>query len=553
MRNKFKILLPLILLVLSGCENSSSSGNLSSSVSTSEKQSEVISSSETSEVIPSSETSSSEEVPPVTSDEPLSSSEEIPPITSEVSSNTSEEISSSSSEHFGDERTINFYGLNDFHGAIIETDNEPGIFKYSSFLKEKITENPGGTVHLNAGDFWQGSVESNLNRGEFLTKAMNELSLDAFALGNHEFDWYDTAIMDNKAIANYPFLGANIINKSTGELAQSIVHYDDTFQASHMVNKNGVNIGIIGTIGSDLESSILGLAIADYSFEPVTSYVKNESLNLREQGADIVILVTHDSLKNFTMSHTYNEYYDIFANEYVDAVFSGHQHVEDNRVLNGIPVLQAWAYGGGVMELELNYNVRTKEKVFTHQAVRSGWDIKRYEEDPAMKALFAPYEDEIETVKNEVIGSLTSNITKEGLLNLANQVMYEYGVNAGLENIVVTHNRGGVRLNAGISGGDVIFGDIYRAFPFDNELMIIPNVLGSDLNRFIRGDYKGYPQGSYEANKRYTLLTLDFMSYREGAFTLELEQISTQAYIRDLIRDYFLSEGVVDANYFNSY
>lgn len=176
MRKKIKILLPLVLLVLTGCENGSSSE--SSKTTTSEQQSEVISSSETSEVISSSGTS---EVPP--------SSE------------------SSSLEHLTDERIINFYALNDFHGAIMETNNEPGIFKYSSYLKDKIAQNLNGTVHLNAGDYWQGSVESNLNRGEFLTKAMNELSLDAFTIGNHEFDWYDTAIMHNKAIADYPFLG----------------------------------------------------------------------------------------------------------------------------------------------------------------------------------------------------------------------------------------------------------------------------------------------------------------------------------------------------------
>lgn len=483
-------------------------------------------------------------------------SSEITAVTSDThDSLESSENTADTSETLSDERILNFYAMNDFHGAIFETDDEPGIFKVSSYLKSKFTENPNGSIHLNSGDLWQGSIESNMNRGAFLTKAMNELSLDAFVLGNHEFDWYDTAIMNNKEIADYPFLGANIIDKRTGNIASNLVHYDDTFQASHIVEKNGVNVGIIGTIGSDLESSILGLAIADYSFEPVTNYVISEALNLREQGADIIALVTHDSLLNFSMSSTRNEYYEIFDGQYVDLVFSGHQHRLDDRVINGIPVMQSWAYGGGIMELELSYNVKTKEKLFIRQEVVNSWDVKVYDEDEAMTLLFAPYEAEIETTKNEVIGTLNGHITKEGLLNLANKVIYDYGIQEELNDIVALHNRAGVRLNEGIPSGEVIFGDVYRAFPFDNELMIIPNISGSDLNRLISGDYKGYPaKGSgYDTSKTYTLLTLDFISYREGALTLNMEQISTKIYIRDLIREYFLAQNIVNAEYFNYY
>ncbi len=528
MNKKFTRILPLFLLILAGCNGRLSSSSVSSSLTTSEEtsSSEEISSSK--EVSASEETSSSEEI---------SSSEE-----------------GSSVERTGT-RKLNFYALNDFHGAILETENEPGIFKLSTYLKNRFSENPNGSIHLNAGDHWQGSIESNYNRGEFLTKAMNELDLDAFTLGNHEFDWYDTAIMHNKAIADYPFLGANIINKHTGKLATNIVHYDDTFHASHMVTKNDVNVGIIGTIGSDLESSILGLAVEDYSFEPITQYVKEESENLKDNGADVVVLVAHDSLTGFTITDESSEYYEIFQNKYVDAVFSGHFHMLDNRVINDIPVLQSWAYGGGLMELELTYNFDTKTTSIDRQEVVSGRDIKFEKEDDEMLALFAPYEQAFIEVRDEVIGTLPSAITKEGLLNIANKVMHDYGVNQGLENVVAVHNRAGVRLNSGIPAGEVIFGDVYRAFPFDNEVMIIPNISGRDLNSLVWGDYKGLPArgGGYNNNESYTLLTIDFISYREDALTLNMEQISTKAYIRDLIREYFLEEGIVNGDYYNSY
>ena len=85
-------------------------------------------------------------------------------------------------------------------------------------------------IKINVGDYWQGSADSNLNRGKFLTEVGNVLGFHAMTLGNHEFDWMDTHIKENKEFAKYPFLGANIINKTTKQLATNIVSYDDTFK-----------------------------------------------------------------------------------------------------------------------------------------------------------------------------------------------------------------------------------------------------------------------------------------------------------------------------------
>ena len=44
----------------------------------------------------------------------------------------------------------------------------------------------------------------------------NAWGLDATAYGNHEFDYGVTRLLQHQARANFPFLGANIVDATTG-------------------------------------------------------------------------------------------------------------------------------------------------------------------------------------------------------------------------------------------------------------------------------------------------------------------------------------------------
>ena len=53
----------------------------------------------------------------------------------------------------------------------------------------------GGVLLLDAGDTFQGGIESNLSEGALVVDAYNALGYDALAIGNHEFEYgaLDTA------------------------------------------------------------------------------------------------------------------------------------------------------------------------------------------------------------------------------------------------------------------------------------------------------------------------------------------------------------------------
>ena len=95
---------------------------------------------------------------------------------------------------------FNIYGINDLHGKLDDTDTQPGVDELTTFIKTKRQENEN-LVLISVGDMWQGSSESNLTKGLLTTDWMNDIGFDAMVMGNHEYDWGDTFVRSNQAIA----------------------------------------------------------------------------------------------------------------------------------------------------------------------------------------------------------------------------------------------------------------------------------------------------------------------------------------------------------------
>ena len=79
------------------------------------------------------------------------------------------------------------------------------------------------------------------------------------AIGNHEFDWGIDALEKLAERANFPFLGVNILNQETSQRADFAGDYC-------IINRGKAKIGIIGSIGSDLESDISASVLKGYEF-----------------------------------------------------------------------------------------------------------------------------------------------------------------------------------------------------------------------------------------------------------------------------------------------
>lgn len=369
--------------------------------------------------------------------------------------------------------SIDFYSINDLHGKFDDTYANIGVDEMTTYLRNAQTMNEN-TVILSAGDMWQGSAESNFTKGKMITEWMNDLNFVAMSMGNHEFDWGESYIEQNNVIANFPFLALNIYDKATNER----VDYCD---ASVIVEKSGVKIGVIGAIG-DCYSSIAGEQVKDVYFKvgkDLTSLVKAESEKLRSMGADVIVYVLHDS----GGSH----YDESLSNGYVDLVFEGHTHtVVSNKDAYGVWHLQA---GGdntkGLSHAKVNVNILTGAVSVSSAGIVYHSAYESMSDDPIVDTLMTKYASELSKV-TEGLGTNAAYRNYDALANFAAKSLYAVGkARWGSDSkyagkIVLGGGYLNVRSPYYLPAGQVTYGDIYPLFTFDNPVVLC-SVSGSRL------------------------------------------------------------------------
>ncbi len=447
-----------------------------------------------------------------------------------------------------------FYCVNDFHGSILERQSryyEAGIAKYFGKLREFKEADPEHTFILSAGDMYQGSLESNSNYGELVTKCMNDIPFDSMTVGNHEFDYGPDRLKANVDLAEFPVLAGNIMKWENG--AATTTPWYEGIGLSTVIERGGNTIGIVGMIGKGQTTSISSQYIQDCDFVDPDTLAKNEAKRLREEGCDIVILVGHDTYRNLTFA----------ANkDYFDGIFAAHTHTGEVYCDNGVPAVQSYCNGEAISHFDLT--------VAEGEVTCSKYEIisanSNWVEDESIAAIRDAYLDEdFKAMSERVAGTVTGTLTaKKGIPNLICKAMYEKYAPDYPDLVCAMCN--GQRANV---SGTATYSDIYKATPFTN-CIIIANVRGENIlheggyNNTYTGDPDRY--SILDPNAIYQIACIDYIAFHQNEqkvydYFPSLnsgeggEAIATyHTYPFDLAFDYCVKDlaGVINANDFSN-
>jgi 2',3'-cyclic-nucleotide 2'-phosphodiesterase (5'-nucleotidase family) len=490
--------------------------------------------------------------------------------------------------------TVSVVSTNDIHGALEGSvqsfshgDMVGGLAWVNGYLNIVREENPGGVLYLDAGDAMQGTLISNYFWGASTIDALNAMGLEAMAVGNHEFDWGQEVLQDRYDQADFPFLAANVFyakkhgNPDHGHGGRP--HWAKPYIIREV---NGIEVGIIGLALPETPTIVNPLLVSDLIFTDPVQAVLDVLPEVEKEGATMIVVLAH-----------IGGYYPAFAEgimdlacgldaDEVDLIISGHTHSRIDDVMCGIPVVQAYSSGtafsrvdfevdtktGEVVDYEMNYSpTTTYQTYYGSPAQYKRWDTGQWQTvvpDPEVQAIVDYYAAEIEAVKNEVIGSTTTAITRNyryesAMGDWVTDVMAE----AGAADFAFT-NSGGLR--ADIDAGEITFGELFTMMPFDNTLVVV-ELTGDEvidvLEEGITGDHGviqvsglqftfnyDLPAGSriigdvidlstslpLEPTATYLVAVNDFMAAGgDEYYTLAANpQINTYLLVRDLLVDW---------------
>ncbi len=409
-----------------------------------------------------------------------------------------------------EERTVDLYAINDFHGA---TDV---ISQVGGYLKERVNQNPD-TVLLNSGDMFQGSMESNWNYGSLLSRCMSQIGFDAFTFGNHEFDWGLDNLQTLASQSSVPFLGANIYHwdaatKTWGTFA-------DELAQKYVVKtlNNGLKVGIIGVIGSDQITSISSNLVQTIGFKEPLPIIKELAQELRdEKDCDVVVVSAHVGPQALVGEQENNECPSSSAglSQYVDAVFCAHTHRQQNYIVDGIPFIQGGSYGTNVSHVKLtvdangNITYNANENIYR----QNSWP-NLYVVDEMIDNSNAQIKDE----RNQVVAKTDAYLDRNpDIARLVSRAIAEYAINQGYDDIALAMVN---TARNSLYSGEITYSELYEAIPFDN-IVYVARVKGSEIiNEVKYGNYFWRVSGvAIESKEYYKIAVIDYLLFHQNSY-----------------------------------
>jgi 2',3'-cyclic-nucleotide 2'-phosphodiesterase (5'-nucleotidase family) len=407
----------------------------------------------------------------------------------------------------GDSRTlVPLIGLNDFHGQLEQTTltadgravTVGGAAQLATLFGEEAAQFPEGAPLLAGGDNVGASPAiSSLLQDTPTIDVENAWGLDATSYGNHEFDYGVERLQAHQARANFPFLGANIVDETTLE-------NPDWVQGTHVIDYHGIQIGLIG-IGLESTPELVSAgATAGLKFLPAIETIQTESEKLRRQGIRIQVVLIHEgtALGTNTVDGVPAVPWDgpivTIANGIqdttVDVIVAGHTHRVSNLMVGNILVTEGINAGASYSVVQMV--VKGRDVEWAGGATRIAKNIG-VAADPTVQAIVADANAQTAVLRNQVIGTQSIDIRRapdrlaESAMGnmVADAMRLKYpGVDAAFT------NSGGLRQDlpisppgAGEQPGEITWGEMFGVLPFGNRTSIL-TLTGAQLQEaFLNG------------------------------------------------------------------
>jgi 5'-nucleotidase len=301
-------------------------------------------------------------------------------------------------------------------------------------------------------------------------------------LGNHEFV-YDTQTRTNALDkAEIPVISANITDDNGNYI------YDEYTIKEY----NGVKVGIFGLTTETTKSTVMKENTENIQFQDAESSAKKAVTDLKNQGCDYIIAITHLG------SSEEDNYSSIKVAEDVDGIdllLDGNSHIVNEGTMYGDTLLVASGhYGEEVGHIKVDFE--DGDAVNTDVEMLTVDDIDTV--DNEVSDVVSKYVNQTKDYFETVVAN--TDITWNGASHESYQSQTPLGVliaesyrDAGNADIGIV-NGGGVRQT--INAGAVTINDLYAVQPFGNTVKgyYVP---GKAIIETVKESLKNYNTGSF--------------------------------------------------------
>jgi 2',3'-cyclic-nucleotide 2'-phosphodiesterase (5'-nucleotidase family) len=329
---------------------------------------------------------------------------------------------------------------------------------------------------LHGGDDYQGSPISSITRGYSQVDLMNLYNLDAFVVGNHEFD-YGAFTLDSALLkANFNVLSGNLYVPS----------FNRTFGMPYIIKDvNGIKVGIIGVSPIDLKTLTLPKNVDAVTVLNTDSVISVAISALKSAKCNLIVLLSHNGVDEDS----------VFAEKFndLDVIVGGHSHtpIFKPKIVNGVIITQAGSYGKYLGKLDLKIDTDKDTVVYCfgklNETVLDSAIFDKHAGDIVDRMIAS-----IEPEMKRVIGRLEVDWKKDNCSQWTVDAMRNT-----LNTDIAFLNAGSIRKD--LLKGDITVGDIWEINPFGNNIMtfsvsgkLLKEMMSNNMNAAMKNEELNY-------------------------------------------------------------
>lgn len=450
---------------------------------------------------------------------------------------------------------------NDIHGWILprlpyfEPAETKRLIGGAEALAAQVRKVPGPKLLIDAGDWYQGTPEGALRGGRSMARFFNAAGYDALAVGNHEFDDGEANLQGLVKSLRAPVLAANVYRED-GRRAPG-------FKPWLVKKVGGVKVGLFGLANPNMKSLAFPEHIAGLVFRGGIDDAKEAVAALREQGATVIIAISHRGLEAPDASGYEGDRLLARSVPGIDLIVGGHSHTVlssgERDPAHGTLIVQAGSELVRLGQAVLEVDPKTGRVTRSSAELKNLW-VDESGPDPAMAGVLSDIAREVGPVYDVVVGTAAVPLTrnKDGDSSLGGWLTDCAREWAGAD--LALQNGGGVR--ADIPAGPVTRRRLYTVMPYDNRMVklvmkgrdvrsLLDHGVGMARIAQISGAEvsfrRGAPEGSRVVSARvagrdlvdestYTVTTVDFLVQGGDGYSAFASAVSTE-FTKTKLRD----------------
>lgn len=378
------------------------------------------------------------------------------------------------------EYSLTILHTNDFHarfepiskydsGCSAEDDAEGKCFGGSARLMTAINDakaRSNNWILVDGGDQFQGTLFYTYYKGKLAAEMMNQMGYTAMTVGNHEFDDGPEVLRGFMDAVDFPVLMSNADVSREPLLA-------DVLQKSTVIEQNGEKIGLIGLTPEDTHE--LASPGPNINFTPPADAVQHEVDALTGMGVNKIIVLSHSGYKVDQEVAQNTSGVDVIVGGHSNTYLANDDENADGpypTVINGVQIVQAYAYGKYLGELNVTFDDQGNVTEASGNPIVMDAAVTA---DEAVAARIAEAAKPLEEIRNKVVAETAEAIEGDRSVcramecpmgNLIADAMLARVADQGID--IAIANSGGIR--ASIDAGEVTMGEVLTVLPFQNTL-----------------------------------------------------------------------------------